>query len=78
VIDAIAEGDLVSIRWEGRGRHTGELMGIAPTGNDIVVSGQTFARVQGGKIVEDWTNWDTLGMLQQLGAIPTGMAAQTT
>jgi predicted ester cyclase len=78
VIDAIAEGDLVSVRWEGRGRHTGEIMGFGPTGKDVVVTGQTFARVRDGKIVEDWTNWDTLGMLQQIGAIPTGAAAQTT
>src|SRR5438093_10325229 len=56
VIEAIGEGDLVSIRWEGRGRHTGEIMGIAPTGKDVVVSGQTFARIEDGKIIEDWTN----------------------
>jgi hypothetical protein len=35
------------------------------------------SRLADGKIVEEWTNWDTLGMLQQIGAIPTGAAAQT-
>jgi predicted ester cyclase len=73
----IAEGDLVASRWEGRGKHTGEIMGIAPTGRDVVVSGQTLSRLEGGKIVEEWTNWDTLGMLQQIGAVPAGAAAQT-
>jgi steroid delta-isomerase-like uncharacterized protein len=77
VKDQIAEGDAVATRWEGRGRHTGELMGIPPTGKDVVVSGLTLSRLKDGRIVEDWTNWDTLGMLQQLGAIPTGAEAQT-
>jgi predicted ester cyclase len=70
VKEQIAEGDYVASRWEGRGRHTGELMGISPTGKDITVSGQTISRLAGGKIVEEYTNWDTLGMLQQIGAIP--------
>jgi predicted ester cyclase len=75
VKEQIAEGDLVASRWEGRGKHTGELLGIAPTGTDAVVTGLTLSRVANGKIVEEWTNWDTLGMLQQIGAIP---AAATT
>ncbi len=75
VKEQIGEGDLVATRWEGRGRHTGEIMGIGPTGKDTVVSGLTLSRIANGKIVEEWTNWDTLGMLQQIGAIPTGAAA---
>jgi steroid delta-isomerase-like uncharacterized protein len=78
VRDQIGEGDSVATRWEGRGRHTGEIMGIPGTGKDVVVQGLTFTRLEGGKIVEDWTNWDALGMLQQIGAIPTGAAAQPT
>jgi predicted ester cyclase len=77
VKEQLAEGDLVATRWEGRGRHTGEIMGIAPTGKEAVVSGQTLSRVTNGKIVEEWTNWDTLGMLQQIGAVPSATAAQT-
>jgi predicted ester cyclase len=76
VKDQIAEGDYVASRWEGRGRHTGELMGIPPTGKDVTVSGQTISRLAGGKIVEEYTNWDTLGMLQQIGAVP--VSAPTT
>lgn len=75
VADQIAEGDWVASRWEGRGRHTGELMGMQPTGKEAVVSGLTLSRVKDGKIVEEWTNWDTFGMLQQLGAIPVMEAA---
>jgi predicted ester cyclase len=72
----IAEGEYVATRWEGTGRHTGELMGIAPTGKEVVVTGQTCSRVVDGKIVAEQTNWDTLGMLQQIGAIPTMQATQ--
>ena len=65
-----ADGDFVATRWTGRGVHEGELMGIAPTGKEATVTGITITRFEGGKIVEDWTNWDTLGMLVQLGAVP--------
>ncbi|HEV2712857.1 MAG TPA: ester cyclase [Gaiellaceae bacterium] len=76
VVDQIAEGDYVATRWEGKGRHTGELLGIAPTNREATVSGQTLSRLANGKIVEEWTNWDTLGMLQQIGAIPSMETAQ--
>jgi steroid delta-isomerase-like uncharacterized protein len=66
----IAEGDIVATRWTGRGTHDGNLMGIAPTQKEATVSGITMSRLQNGKVVEEWTNWDTLGMLQQLGAVP--------
>ena len=70
VDEQIAEGDIVATRWTGRGTHTGEISGIAPTGKDITVSGITISKLQDGKIVEEWTNWDTLGMLVQIGAVP--------
>ena len=78
VLRQIAEGEYVATRWEGRGRHTGDLMGIAPTGKEVVVTGQTCSRVVDGKIVAEQTNWDTLGMLQQIGAIPAMQPAPTT
>ena len=65
-----AEGDMVATRWTGRGTHQGELMGIPPTGKQVTVSGITVSRVKNGKVVEEWSNWDTLGMLQQLGVVP--------
>jgi len=70
VDEQIAEGDKVATRWTGRGTHGGEVAGIAPTGKDVTVSGLTISRFEGGMVVEDWTNWDTLGLLVQLGAIP--------
>jgi len=66
----LAEGDMVATRWTGRGTHKGELMGIPPTGKQVTVSGITISHVKNGKVVEEWSNWDTLGMLQQLGVVP--------
>jgi steroid delta-isomerase-like uncharacterized protein len=75
--EQLAEGDLVASRWTGRGTHQGDLMGIPPTGKQVTVSGITISRVKNGKVVEEWSNWDTLGLLQQLGAVPS-MAATAT
>lgn len=70
VDDQISAGDKVATRWTGRGTHSGEIAGIAPTGKEVTVTGLTISRLEGGKVVEQWTTWDTLGMLVQLGAIP--------
>jgi predicted ester cyclase len=71
VEDQIAEGDKVVSRWTIRGTHKGEYMGIAPTGKQVTITGISIYRIEKGKIVEDWANSDMLGMLQQLGAIPS-------
>ena len=56
-------------QWTARGTHTGDLAGIAPTGKEVTVSGITVSRVESGKIVEEWTSWDRLGLLVQLDAV---------
>ena len=66
----VEAGDTVIMRWTGSGTHTGELLGIAPTNRKVRVDGIWMLRVAGGKIVESWNCWDTLGMLQQLGVVP--------
>jgi len=71
VEDQIAEGDRVVTRWSSSATHTGEFMGIAPTGRSGVVTGITINRCANGEIVEAWTNLDALGLMQQLGAIST-------
>ncbi len=68
--DQIAEGDKVVTRWTGRGTHQGELMGISPTGTQVTITGITINRFSGGKIEEQWNNFDQLGVLQQLGVAP--------
>jgi predicted ester cyclase len=69
--DQIAEGDRVVTRITIRGTHQGELMGIAPTGKQIIVTAISIDRIVNSKIAEEWVNSDVLGMLQQLGAVPT-------
>ncbi len=69
--EQIAEGDRVLTRWSSSATHQGELMGIAPTGNRTGVSGMTLSRVSGGKLAEDWNNWDALGLMRQLGVVPS-------
>lgn len=68
--DQIAEGEMVVTRWVGRGTHDGELMGVPPSGNRAEVAGISIDRISGGRIVETWSVYDTLGMMQQIGAIP--------
>ncbi len=69
--DMLAERDRVLVRWTGRGTHTGELMGIPATGKSATVTGMFLSRIADGKIVEGWGNFDALGMLQQLGVVPS-------
>ena len=75
--DQIAEGDKVVSRWVARGTHEGDLMGIAPTGNRVTTAGMTIDRIADGKIAETWDNYDAMGMMQQLGAIPSLEEAQS-
>jgi predicted ester cyclase len=70
VQEIFSVGDRVVARWIGSGRHVGELMGVAPTDAPIEVDAISLFRVAGGKIVEEWTVWDALGLLQQVGAVP--------
>jgi steroid delta-isomerase-like uncharacterized protein len=75
VEDQIAVGDKVVTRWTAIGTHDGDLPGLPASGNKSTVTGIGIDRFEDGKIVEAWTNWDTLGMMQQLGAVPAGAAA---
>ena len=58
------------IRKTFRGTQTGEFMGMPPTGKSISVGVIDIFRIAGGKIVEHWGQMDSMGMMQQLGAMP--------
>jgi steroid delta-isomerase-like uncharacterized protein len=75
VQEVVSVNDRVITRWIGRGKHVGEINGIPPTGNTVAVDAISIHRVADGKITEDWTVWDTLGMLQQIGAVPAPATA---
>lgn len=70
--EIFSTGDRVVVRWTGSGTHIGEVNGIAPTNKPIRVDAIAIHRVSDGKIAETWEVWDTLGFLQQLGAVPVG------
>jgi len=65
--ECIAAGDKVITRWILRGTHKGEFAGIPATGNKVENSGIMITRIENGKVVEDKEDYDTLGMMQQLG-----------
>jgi steroid delta-isomerase-like uncharacterized protein len=67
--DLMAEGDRVVTRWTARGTHQGELMGNAATGNPASVRGILVDRISGSKIEEEWADYDTLHLMQQIGAV---------
>lgn len=70
VEDMVVAGDKVVTRWTVRGTHKGALMGIPPTNKQVAVTGIWIDRIANGRIVEEWANWDTIGLLRQLGAPP--------
>ena len=77
--DLIAEGDKVAARTTMRGTQRGEFFGVPPTGRAVEMAGIHVVRIIDGKIAEHWGSNDDLGLLRQLGAIPTpGEPAPTT
>jgi predicted ester cyclase len=71
VEDQVAEGDKVVSRWTARGTHRGEFFGVAPTGNRVEFTGIQIDRFdESGKLVEEWPEYDLLGAMKQIGAMP--------
>ncbi|MER7622469.1 ester cyclase [Streptomyces sp. NPDC126503] len=70
VEDQIAEGDRVCTRWTWRGTHTGDFMGLQPTGIEVSMTGTLIHRFrEDGKIVEGWWQYDLLGLMGRIGAV---------
>lgn len=68
--DQICEGDKVVTRLTAYGRHEGELPGPLPaTGAELRETAVAIHRIEGGRIVEHWSDRDDLGLMQQLGVI---------
>jgi steroid delta-isomerase-like uncharacterized protein len=67
--DQVAEENKVVTRWIACGTQKGDLPGIPATNHHVMISGISITRIEEGKIVEEWQNWDQIGMLRQLGAI---------
>lgn len=70
VLDQLSAGDHVTTRWRMEGTQSRRLMGIAASHRFMSVEGIRIDRIADGRIAETWTQWDCLGMLRQLGALP--------
>ncbi|HEX9341629.1 MAG TPA: ester cyclase [Thermoplasmata archaeon] len=68
--DIIAEGDKVVVRATMTGTHQGDFMGIPATGKPVKITGIDVMRFEQGQAVERWGEWDTAGLMQQLGVAP--------
>jgi steroid delta-isomerase-like uncharacterized protein len=71
VEDMVANDDQIIVRWTARGTNTGEYFGMPATGKPIEITGMNTWSVRDGQAIEGWVNRDDMGLLQQLGVIPT-------
>lgn len=71
ILRAVEQDDILAVQFVLHGRHTGELMGAAPSGRDLTLNGATFLRFQDQVVVERWQHADDLGLMQQLGLLPS-------
>ena len=69
--ETIAEGEKIAARFTMRGTHQGTFLGVPPTGRKIEVKAMNFYRLSGGQFVEEHGQPDLLGVLQQIGAMPS-------
>ncbi len=70
VEDVVGEGDRAVCRWRMTGTHRGPFLGIPPTGNRVAFEGITLMRFNGTRLAEEWTQYDCLRLLSQLGVVP--------
>lgn len=68
--DVFTNGEKVVLRYTATGTHTGPFVGLQPTGRQFAIRGITIFQFHNGKIQTEWTEYDRLGMLRILGAIP--------
>ncbi len=66
VVNMVAEGDMVVVRFAAPGTQTGEFAGIPATGRKATWKGLVMYHVVGDKIKEAWANWDDWGLIEQL------------
>ena len=70
--DLLSDADKVILRYRGQGTHLGTLFGAGPTNRSVVYTGIMIVRIREGKIAEEWTEYDQLGLMRQIGALPSG------
>jgi steroid delta-isomerase-like uncharacterized protein len=68
--DMIAEDDRVAVRLTASARHTGDFMGMPASGKTYSIGEIHIFRISDGKVVDHWHQFDSMGMMRQLGALP--------
>ena len=66
----VEEGDTVVTRWSATGTHTAPLNQIPATGKSVHITGINVKKFKEGKTIEEWANFDMMGLLRQIGVIP--------
>ena len=76
----VADEESLAFAYTLTGTHTGQLMGIAPTGSRVRIRGMQISKFRNGKMIERWGSSDQLGMLQQMNitALPAKWAEGTS
>ena len=72
VDEVVIEGDRAAIRWHSTGIHQHPFLGVPATKRQVDVSGATFSRFEGDRIVEEFVTWDPRALLTALGIISVG------
>ncbi len=76
--DIVAEGDKVAVRLNAAGSHKGEFRGIPPSGKKVSFTAMAFLTIIDGKVSEEWSTADIMGLMQQIGAIPAAPTGSNT
>ena len=71
IVDMVAENDKVAVSVNVTGTYKGEFQGIPPTGKQVSFTAMDIITISEGKITEEWATADMMGLMQQIGAIPT-------
>ncbi len=75
VHEVVESGPMAAARWSARMTHTGPGLGIPPSGAPVTITGMTMARVENGKVVEAWDEWDQLKLSTACGLVAPAQAA---
>lgn len=67
--DVFDAGETVAYRFRATGTHLGAFLGFSPTGRSVHIDGLGIDRIENGKFTERWIQFDSLGLLQQLGLL---------
>ncbi|MDT0300879.1 ester cyclase [Streptomonospora wellingtoniae] len=66
ILETVEEGAVLALRWQSRGTHTGEFMGVPPTDRMVTVTGASFCRFEGALLAEEWVVWDPRELLSAM------------